>query len=185
MSSTGYARQRFERKFDQRCGVCPAARWGKRLRRRAAPNVWKGKIMSAAVVAPSPTAPIAPTAWGLLAQAKRGLTAAEWEAASVERFTSAYSSALRAAAAVLAASGRPHRGRARPTSVWLLLPSVAPELGEWAAFFAAHSARHAAAQAGIGGRITARAADDLLRQSWQFLELAERAVRASRARRAA
>lgn len=124
-------------------------------------------------------------AWGLLAQAKRGLAAAEWEAASVDRFTAAYSSARRAAAAVVAAAGRPHRGRARPTSVWLLLPTVAPELAEWAAFFAAHSTRHAAAQAGIGGKITVRAADDLLRQAWQFLDVAERAVSAPHARRTA
>lgn len=141
--------------------------------------------MSAAVVAPSPATPVAPMAWGLLAQARRGLAAAEREIAPVERFTSAYASALRAAAAVLAASGRPHRGRARPTSVWLLLPSVAPELAEWAAFFSARSARHAAAQAGIGSSVTTRAADDLLRQSWQFLELAERAIGAPRARRTA
>ncbi|MPY79667.1 MAG: hypothetical protein GEV04_14590 [Actinophytocola sp.] len=141
--------------------------------------------MSAAVVAPSSAAPVAPMARGLLAQAKRGLAAAEWETAPVDRFTAAYSSARRAAAAVVAAAGRPHRGRARPTSVWLLLPTVAPELGEWAAFFAAYSTRHAAAQAGIGGKVTTRAADDLLRQAWQFLDLAERAVSAPQARRTA
>lgn len=139
--------------------------------------------MSSAVVTKPPTV-LTPVTRSLLTQAQRGLADAEWETAPVERFTAAYASALRAAAAVLAARGRPHRGRARPTSVWVLLESAAPELGEWARFFAAHSGLQAAAQAGIGGRISARAADDLLRQAWQFLDLVERVVSPPRSRRA-
>lgn len=140
--------------------------------------------MSSAVVTRPPTA-LTPVTRSLLKQARRGLADAEWEKTPVERFTAAYASALRAAAAVLAARGRPHRGRARPTSVWILLEAAAPELGEWAAFFAAHSGLQAAAQAGIGSRISARAADDLLRQAWQFVELVERVVAARRPHRAA
>lgn len=113
-------------------------------------------------------------AMALLVRARRGLAEAEWEQDPVERFTAAYASAVRAAAAVVASTGRPHRGRARPASVWLLLESAAPELAEWAHFFAAHSGTQAAAQAGITSRITARAADDLLRQTWQFVELVSR-----------
>ncbi len=145
----------------------------------------KGNIMSGAVASPvnsrlvrmaSSRPPVAPAAIALLTQASRGLADAERYAEPVERFTESYSAALRAAAAVLAARGRPHRGRTRPTSVWTLLESAAPELAEWAVFFAAHSGLQAAAQAGITHRISARAADDLLRQAGQFVELARRAM---------
>ncbi|MGH3950880.1 MAG: SAV_6107 family HEPN domain-containing protein [Pseudonocardiaceae bacterium] len=131
-------------------------------------------IRSARQVSARP--PVVPAALALLTQARRGLADAERQTAPVERFTAAYSSALRAAAAVLAARGRPHRGRSRPTSVWTLLPSAAPELGEWATFFAAHSGLQAAAQAGIAHRISARTADDLLRQAEQFVDLTFRAT---------
>lgn len=113
----------------------------------------------------------------LLSRARLGLAEAEWEQDPVERFTAAYASAVRAGAAVLAGTGRPHRGRARPASVWVLLESAAPELAEWAHFFAAHSGLSAAAQAGVTSRITARAADDLLRQTWQFVDLVNRKLR--------
>lgn len=129
----------------------------------------------------SPGAPVAPVARSLLAQARRMLADAEWSNEPVDRFTGAYAAALRAAAAVLAARGRPHRGRSRPTSVWVLLESSHPELAEWAGFFAAHSGLHAAAQAGISGRVSVRAADDLVRQAGQFIELAGRAVYTSAA----
>ncbi|GAA1947900.1 SAV_6107 family HEPN domain-containing protein [Amycolatopsis minnesotensis] len=120
--------------------------------------------------------PVAPAAIALLAQARRGLVEAETEVAPAPRFIAAYLAALRAAAAVLAARGRPHRGRAKPASVWLLLDSTVPELAEWAGFFAAHSATQAAAQAGISRKVTAKLADDLLAQVARFLELAKHAV---------
>jgi HEPN superfamily protein len=120
--------------------------------------------------------PASPTALSLLADARRGLGEAEHAVAPAQRFIASYLAALRAGAAVLAARGRPHRGRARPASVWVLLEAVAPELGEWAAFFAANSAAQAAAQAGITRRLSTRSADDLLRQSGQFLEIADRVV---------
>ena len=125
---------------------------------------------------PSPGAPVAPMARSLLAQARRTLGDAEWADKPAERFTAAYAAALRAAAAVLVARGRPHRGWAKPASSWVLLEVSAPELAEWARFFAAHSGLHDAAQAGISGRISRRTADDLVRQAGQFTELATRAV---------
>lgn len=120
--------------------------------------------------------PVAQAAVSLLRQARRGLDEAGRERDPAERFIAAYLSALRAAAAVLAARGRPHRGRARPTSVWVLLESAAPELREWAAFFVANSATQAEAQAGITRGVSTRSADDLLRQAGQFLVLASRVV---------
>lgn len=128
---------------------------------------------------PAPRPPVPPAAVSLLRQARRGLDQAEHETEPVERFTASYAAAQRAAAAVLAARGRPHRGRARPTSVWTLLATGVPELAEWAAFFDAHSGLHSAAQAGITRRVSARAADDLLRQGAQFVELAGRAAAGS------
>jgi hypothetical protein len=119
------------------------------------------------------------SAGALLAQAERSLAEAALERDAAQRFAAAYLSALRAAAAVLALRGRPHRGRARPTSVWTLLSGVAPEFGEWAAFFASGSATRAAVQAGITRHVTERSAADLVRQTGQFIELVGRAVHGS------
>jgi hypothetical protein len=123
--------------------------------------------------------PASAGAVALLAQARRGILDAGREEEPSERFIAAYLSALRAAAAVLAARGRPHRGRARPASVWVLLETSAPELKEWAAYFNSHSATQAAAQAGITRRVTGALADELLRQGGRFVELAGRAVHGS------
>jgi hypothetical protein len=60
--------------------------------------------------------------------------------------------------------------------VWTLLPSVAPELREWAAFFAAHSRTRAAVQAGRIRLVNARNADDLVQQAGRFIGLIARVV---------
>ena len=52
-----------------------------------------------------------------------------------------------------------------------MLPGVAPELGEWAAFFAACSAHRSVIDR--GGHISARESDDLLRQAEMFLEIVQ------------
>ncbi|HWC35750.1 MAG TPA: SAV_6107 family HEPN domain-containing protein [Mycobacteriales bacterium] len=107
--------------------------------------------------------------------ARRALAEAEQTRDVGERYAAAHLAALRAAAAVLAAEARPEGARptrrTRPTSVWTLLTRVAPELGEWAAFFAAGADKRIAAQAGLRGAVTAREADDLLRDASSFLEL--------------
>jgi len=93
-----------------------------------------------------------------------------------ERYVAAHLAALRAASAVLAARARPLDAGGRrqpPRSVWALLPGVAPELLEWAGFFAAGAGRRAAAEAGLPGVVTARDADDLLRDAETFLGLVE------------
>ncbi|WP_199433584.1 SAV_6107 family HEPN domain-containing protein [Qaidamihabitans albus] len=127
--------------------------------------------------------PAVPAAVSLLAQAGHGLAEARREADPVSRFVGSYLSALRAAAAVLAARGRPHRGRARPESVWTLLESAAPELAEWAAFFAANSAKRAAAQAGITRAVTVDSADELFLRASEFVALARRVVHGTSAAR--
>ena len=92
-----------------------------------------------------------------------------------DRFRSAHLAALRAAAAVLAARARSRRS-SRPSDAWTLLAAVAPELGEWSAFFAAHSTTRSAVEAGVRGRVGQRDADDMLRQADLFLALVTRSV---------
>jgi hypothetical protein len=91
---------------------------------------------------------------------------------------SAHLAALRAAAAIVAARAEPGTStrRRRPLSVWELLPKVEPALAEWAAFFAAGAGKRAAAEAGLPRAVSAREADDLLRDAETFLSLAESAL---------
>jgi hypothetical protein len=91
-----------------------------------------------------------------------------------ERYVDAHLAALRAAAALLAARSKPSR-RSQLRSVWEVLPRVAPELTEWAVFFAASAKRRAALERGSAGP-GARESDDLLRQSEIFLELVQAAL---------
>ncbi len=71
---------------------------------------------------------------------------------------------------MLAARARPRGKRsARLRSAWVLLAEVAPELGEWAQFFAAGAGKRAAAEAGLRGVVSEREADDLVRDAEAFL----------------
>lgn len=121
-------------------------------------------------------APVPASAIALMGQARRGLAAAAVADHPAERYAAAHLAALRAAAAVVAVRARPDRRRARPLSVWALLASVAPELREWAAFFAAGSRTRAAVEAGVTRLVSGRDADDLVRQAGEFADLAERVV---------
>jgi hypothetical protein len=118
-----------------------------------------------------PALPVAATQ--LLDQAHRGLTEAAGSADLRQRYATAHLAALRAAAAVLAARARPEGGGRRPRSAWVLLGQVAPELGEWATFFAAGAAKRAAAEAGLSRAVTEREADDLVRDVDAFLAVVE------------
>lgn len=117
----------------------------------------------------------APAALDLLRLACRGVAEAAATDAPADRFVQAHLAALRASAAVLAARTRPVsavRPR-RPTSAWVLLAEVAPELAEWAAFFAAGARKRAAAEAGLTHTVSAREADDLVRDTETFLSLVQ------------
>ncbi|CAN5537474.1 hypothetical protein BH11ACT8_BH11ACT8_19870 [soil metagenome] len=93
------------------------------------------------------------------------------------RYACAHVAALRAAAALLAAKARPAPARRRPQkNAWVLLAEVAPELGEWASFFAAGAAKRAAAEAGSSRSVTEREADDLVRDADRFLGVVEHAL---------
>lgn len=95
-----------------------------------------------------------PAALDLLGQARAGLEEAATLETPNERYATAHLAALRTAAAVLAARGRPEtspRRRARIRSAWEVLPEIAPELTEWSALFASGAVRRARAEAGIQG----------------------------------
>ncbi|GIF68100.1 hypothetical protein Ais01nite_61350 [Asanoa ishikariensis] len=113
----------------------------------------------------------------LLAIARNGLAEAAQTRPDGLRYAAAHLAALRAAAAMLAARARPSPTRRnRITSVWALLVMVAPELDDWATYFAAGATKRAAAEAGIPRVVTAREADDLLRAAEQFVAVVEVAL---------
>ncbi|RZS82935.1 hypothetical protein EV189_3333 [Motilibacter rhizosphaerae] len=126
--------------------------------------------------APRPSgAPVPGGALDLVAAAHRDLAAARGAAVPAERYAAAHRGALHAAAAVLAVRARPD-GRRRVRSAWDLLAGVAPEMQEWAAFFAAGAAKRAAAEAGLRRSVSERDADDLLRDGAAFLAVVEDAL---------
>jgi len=112
----------------------------------------------------------------LLGQAHRGLAEAAGCPDAGWRYATAHLAALRGAAAVLAARTHPEPGRRRPRSAWVLIGQVAPELAEWATFFAAGAAKRAAAEAGLSHAVTEREADDLVRDATTFLDVVEAAI---------
>ena len=118
----------------------------------------------------------------LLALAHHGLTDAAETTAPGERYALSHLAALRAAAAVLACRTHPvaTTRKSRPRPVWALLAEVAPEMGEWAAFFAAGAHKRAAAESGLAGVVTPREADDLLRDAQSFLAVVETTLAAAR-----
>lgn len=118
-----------------------------------------------------PVPPVPQAARDLLADASRGLGRAIRATEAGDRYAAAHLAALRAAAAVLAARARPVRGRRG--SAWELITRVAPEFTEWAAFFAAGSAKRQAAEAGLHRMVTPREADDMVRQVATFLDLVD------------
>jgi hypothetical protein len=117
--------------------------------------------------------PLPPAAAQLLDQGRRALAEAAGAGDPRRRYATAHLGALRGAAAVLAARTSPESGRRRPRSAWVLLGQVAPELSEWAAFFAAGAAKRAAAEAGLSRAVTEREADDLVRDVGTFLAVVE------------
>lgn len=128
-----------------------------------------------AVLAPrlrnGPGTPVA-----LLETARTVLVDAAAADTAAERFCLAHLAALRTAAAVFADRGRPAGTRRRLISAWVLLDVVAPELAEWAAYFAAAAPARAAVEAGAVSAVGKRAADDQLRSAEQFLALVERSI---------
>lgn len=120
----------------------------------------------------SAPAPIPQAARDLIADAGRALGRAIRAEEPADRYVAAHLAALRSAAALLAVRPRSTRPQ-RQASAWTLLAKAAPEFAEWATFFAAGAGKRRAAEAGIARSITAREADDLIRQASAFLDLIE------------
>jgi SAV_6107-like HEPN len=124
--------------------------------------------------------PVAPAAAGSatrdLSRARAALAEARETDDHLIKYSSAHVAALRIAAATLAVRARPVRSGPRrrvQRNAWVLLAEVAPELGEWATFFAAGASQRAAAEAGLERAVTTREADDLVRAVEAFYELVE------------
>ena len=117
-----------------------------------------------------------------LQRARSALLEAELTPRAADRYLAGHHAALRIAALILAGrsdpTGRGQRAgqRARPRNTWALVATVAPELAEWAAYFAATEGKRDAVRAGATTIVTAREADDLVRDAHQLLSLVERSV---------
>jgi SAV_6107-like HEPN len=123
----------------------------------------------------SPSVPIPPSVGVLLSQSRYTWAEAALQTRADERYRSSHVAALRAAAALLAVRARPARvARSRPTSAWVLLDAVAPELAEWSTYFADSAGKRAAIEAGAVHVVSDRDADDLLRATGEFIGLVER-----------
>ncbi|HEX6445841.1 MAG TPA: SAV_6107 family HEPN domain-containing protein [Streptosporangiales bacterium] len=111
-----------------------------------------------------------------LAQARRTLA----EAAGPDpgtpalRYSAAHLAALRGAAAVLAARGRPDRRRAG--TAWTELAEVAPELEGWADVFSESARLRAAADAGTAFRLGHAEVDAFCRLVGEFLDTVDELV---------
>lgn len=129
---------------------------------------------SQGAVSEMPLASSASTVLDLLDRSRAGLVQACQSQSTAQRYTEAHLAALRAAAALIAAR-TVTTGRSRPRSVWEVLPRLAPELSEWATFFASSGRRRLALERG-SGMVSPREADDLVRQCETFLELVRGAL---------
>lgn len=96
------------------------------------------------------------------------------------RYALAHVAALQAAAALIAARTDPapvaERRRRRTWNAWVRLKQVAPELADWADFFAAGAAKRAAAEAGSIRAVTAQEADEQVRDADRFLAVVEQSL---------
>ncbi len=121
----------------------------------------------------SPVPAVPPLASGVLELvegARTGLLRAGRAEDVRERHLHAHLAALRAAAALVAGRRTPPAPRPpAPRTLWELLPGVAPELAEWSAFFA-----HATTRRWQAEPVSAREADDLLRQAETFVGIVHR-----------
>lgn len=93
------------------------------------------------------------------------LAVAEDAVRPATRYLAAHAAALRVAAAVLAVRRPRLRGR---RGVWEVVAAVAPELGEWAAYFGTLELKRQAVAAGASGLVGTREADDLVRDAEAF-----------------
>ena len=111
-----------------------------------------------------------------LRRARGAILTAELADRPGDRYLAAHDAALQVAAVVLKWRANPAAGarRSRPRNAWRMLADVAPEFAEWAAFFAATEVKREAVRAGATTIVSAREADDLVRDAQGFLATVER-----------
>lgn len=107
-------------------------------------------------------------ALALLEQSRQCLADAYAAELSTVRYVASQDAAMRAAAALVA--GHARRSQGRRQDLWPLLAAHAPELGEWADYFALAAVRRQQVQA-HATRVSVREADDLLRSAETFVGL--------------
>lgn len=112
-------------------------------------------------------------ALSLLLKARTCLHDGQRERRASERYVAAYLAAARGSTAIVVARAW-RRADQPPASVWRLLVNVAPELREWADFFAGCAERRAKAEAGVPMSDTD--ADALLRRAGEFLDIVGRCL---------
>lgn len=121
--------------------------------------------------------PVPPSAFVLLNQARIAWAEAALEARATDKYRASHVAALRGAAALLATRARPTSSpRHRPTSAWVLLDQIVPELADWSAYFADSARRRAAIEAGVTSIVTDRDADDLMRAAGEFIGLVDHMI---------
>lgn len=108
---------------------------------------------------------------GELSRARATLVAAELTDRPAERYLMAHQAVGQVAAIVLRLRGSGVRPPRR--NVWDLVAQVAPELAEWAGYFHALQGKRSAVQAGVTSVVSAREADDLVRDGYAFAALIE------------
>ncbi|KRE40208.1 SAV_6107 family HEPN domain-containing protein [Knoellia sp. Soil729] len=124
-------------------------------------------------------------ALALLEQSRQCLADAYAAELAAARFVASQDAAMRAAAALVAGQRGPgRRGRGSYQDLWPLLAAHAPELGEWADFFALAAVRRHEVESHTV-RVSVREADDLLRAAETFVEAVTVALGVPRAERAA
>ncbi|MEV0948747.1 SAV_6107 family HEPN domain-containing protein [Rhodococcus sp. NPDC049939] len=111
----------------------------------------------------------------LLGRADALLSQSAGASSPADRFHSAYLAALRGAAAILATAevGSSGTRRARTRNAWVLLADAAPDLANWAEYFAGHSATRAAIEAGMSRTLTDWEADEFFLDVGRFLQAVE------------
>ena len=116
---------------------------------------------------------MAAAARDLLGTARHDLATAMTTTVATERYAAAHLAALRTAAAVLAVRTRPAAPPGGRAPCGRCCRRWRPSSPSGPAFFAAGAAKRAAAEAGLTRAVTAREADDLLRDAQTFLALVE------------
>ncbi|SFE89250.1 hypothetical protein SAMN04488035_0947 [Flavimobilis marinus] len=116
------------------------------------------------------SAPLPAAASRLVARADAEILAAQLSTSPADTFLHAHFAALRAAGAVLEASGRARpRGRAR--NAWDLLSQFVPEFASWAGYFADGARLRSAVEAGRGDDVSAERAEAALAAAEDFRDV--------------